>query len=286
MLNFNTRIISAVTLIPLFIFFIFLLPLDVFGYVLIFIIAFTVWEWCQFFGWIKPVKRIIFSIVFCISLLGLQLSFQDLTKLTKEPLIIYILCIGLIWWIFATILLITFPFSARIWSDSMILKILFCIFSILPFYSGSLLIRSINYVINPFVGSWLILYIIFLVWSIDIGGYFFGYFFGKYKLAEKISPAKTIEGMLGGIVTAGVIGYLFNFYFPNLLISKNLLINCIIIFSAILGDLTESMFKRQSGIKNTSNLIPGHGGVLDRIDSSIAAITIFAGLMLFCFIRL
>ncbi|WMY96511.1 MAG: phosphatidate cytidylyltransferase [Arsenophonus sp.] len=286
MLNLNTRIISAIILIPLVIYCIFLLPLDLFGYVLIFVISLTVWEWCQFFGWIKPVKRIIFSILFCIILLGLQLSFQDLTELTKEPLIIYISFIGLIWWILATILLITFPFSARIWSQSLILKILFCIFSMLPFYSGSLLIRSVNYTIDPFVGSWLILYIIFLVCSTDIGGYFFGSFLGKYKLAEKISPAKTVEGMLGGIVTAGFIGYLFDFYFPNLLISRNLLINCIIIFSAILGDLTESMFKRQSGIKNTSNLIPGHGGVLDRIDSLISAITIFSGLMLFCFIRL
>ncbi|WMY95486.1 MAG: phosphatidate cytidylyltransferase [Arsenophonus sp.] len=284
MLNFNTRIISAIILIPLVISGIFLLPLDFFGYVLIFVISLTVWEWCQFFGWIQPVKRIVFSILFFISLLGLQLSFQDLTKLTKEPLIICILFVGLIWWIFATILLITFPLSARIWSHSVILKILFCILSMLPFYSGSLLLRSINYVIDPFVGSWLILYIVFLVWGTDIGGYFFGYFLGKYKLAEKISPAKTVEGMFGGIVTAGVIGYLFNFYFPNLVISRNLLINFIIIFSAILGDLTESMFKRQSGIKNTSNLIPGHGGVLDRIDSLIAAVTIFAGLMLFFFV--
>ncbi|WP_348666584.1 phosphatidate cytidylyltransferase [Arsenophonus symbiont of Ornithomya chloropus] len=281
MLNFNTRMISAIILIPLVITGIFFLPIDLFGYVIIFIISLTIWEWCQFFGWIKSIKRIIFPIVFCISLLGLQLSFQDLTKLIKEPLIICILYIGLIWWVFATILLITFPLSVRIWSDSLILKMLFCILTILPFYCGSLLLRSINYVIDPFIGSRLILYVILLVWSTDIGGYFFGYFLGKHKLAEKISPSKTFEGMFGGIVTAGFIGFLFNCCVPNLVISKNLLINCIIIFSAILGDLTESMFKRQSGIKNTSNLIPGHGGVLDRIDSLIAATTVFAGLILF-----
>ncbi|WMY94776.1 MAG: phosphatidate cytidylyltransferase [Arsenophonus sp.] len=284
MLNFNARIISTIILIPLVIAGIFFLPLDLFGYVIIFVISLTIWEWCQFVGWIKPIKRMIFPIIFCISLLGFQLSFQDLTKLTEEPVVIYILCSGLIWWLLAIILLITFPLSGRVWSRSVILKITFCILTILPFYCGMLLLRGINYAIDPFVGSWLILYIILLVWSTDIGGYFFGYFFGKHKLAEKISPAKTFEGMFGGIVTAGVVGFIFNFYVSDLVISRNLLINFIIIFSAILGDLIESMFKRQSGIKNTGNLIPGHGGVLDRIDSLIAAITVFSGLMLFFFI--
>ncbi|MFP3013420.1 MAG: phosphatidate cytidylyltransferase [Arsenophonus sp. NC-QC1-MAG3] len=281
MLNLNVRIITAIILIPLVIAALFFLPLNLFGYVIIIICSLSAWEWSRFIGWIVQIKRIICAVLFGICLLGLQLSFQDLSQLTTEPLIIYILSAGLAWWLVAVILVVTFPTSARFWSQSVILKILFGILTILPFYCGMLVLRSIDYHIDDFIGAWCVFYVILLVWSVDSGAYFFGHLFGKHKLASKVSPGKTLEGMLGGIMTAGIIAWLFSLFVPVLLISKNLLFSSIIaVIISIFGDLTESMFKRQAGIKDSSHLIPGHGGVLDRIDSLTSAIPVFAGLTL------
>lgn len=284
MLNLNARIITAIILIPLVIAALFFLPPNLFGYVIIVICSLAAWEWSQFIGWTVQIKRIISSVLFGICLLGLQLSFQDLTQLTTEPLIIYILSAGLVWWLVAIILVVTFPTSARFWSQSVILKILFGFLTILPFYCGMLVLKSVDYHIDNFIGAWWVLYVMLLVWSADSGAYFFGHLFGKHKLAAKVSPGKTLEGMLGGMLTAGIIAWLFSLFVPVLLISKNVLFcSVIVVIISVLGDLTESMFKRQAGVKDSSHLIPGHGGVLDRIDSLTAAIPVFAGLRLLFF---
>ncbi|MDR5616454.1 phosphatidate cytidylyltransferase [Arsenophonus sp.] len=284
MLNLNARIITAIILIPLVIAALFFLPPNLFGYVIIVICSLAAWEWSQFIGWTVQIKRIISAVLFGICLLGLQLSFQDLSQLTTEPLIIYILSAGLVWWLVAIILVVTFPTSARFWSQSVILKILFGVLTILPFYCGMLVLKSVDYHIDNFIGAWWVLYVTLLVWSADSGAYFFGHLFGKHKLAAKVSPGKTLEGMLGGMLTAGIIAWLFSLFVPVLLISKNLLFcSVIVVIISVFGDLTESMFKRQAGIKDSSHLIPGHGGVLDRIDSLTAAIPVFAGLTLLFF---
>ncbi|RXK34478.1 CDP-diglyceride synthetase [Arsenophonus endosymbiont of Bemisia tabaci Asia II 3] len=284
MLNLNARIITAIILIPLVIAAFFFLPPNLFGYVIIVICSLAAWEWSQFIGWTVQIKRIISAVLFGICLLGLQLSFQDLSQLTTEPLIIYILSAGLVWWLVAIILIVTFPASARFWSQSVILKILFGVLTILPFYCGMLVLKSVDYHIDNFIGAWWVLYVMLLVWSADSGAYFFGHLFGKHKLAAKVSPGKTLEGMLGGMLTAGIIAWLFSLFVPVLLISKNLLFcSVIVVIISVFGDLTESMFKRQAGIKDSSHLIPGHGGVLDRIDSLTAAIPVFAGLTLLFF---
>uniref|UniRef100_A0A3B0MKA6 Phosphatidate cytidylyltransferase n=1 Tax=Arsenophonus endosymbiont of Trialeurodes vaporariorum TaxID=235567 RepID=A0A3B0MKA6_9GAMM len=284
MLNLNARIITTIILIPLVIAALFFLPPNLFGYVIIVICSLAAWEWSQFIGWTVQIKRIISAVLFGICLLGLQLSFQDLIQLTTEPLIIYILSAGLVWWLVAIILVVTFPTSARFWSQSVILKILFGVLTILPFYCGMLVLKSVDYHIDDFIGAWCVLYVMLLVWSADSGAYFFGHLFGKHKLAAKVSPGKTLEGMLGGMLTAGIIAWLFSLFVPVLLISKNLLFcSVIVVIISVFGDLTESMFKRQAGIKDSSYLIPGHGGVLDRIDSLTAAIPVFAGLTLLFF---
>ncbi|WP_334473265.1 phosphatidate cytidylyltransferase [Arsenophonus sp. PmNCSU2021_1] len=284
MLNLNARIITAIILIPLVIAALFFLPPNLFGYVIIVICSLAAWEWSQFIGWTVQIKRIISVVLFGICLLGLQLSFQDLSQLTTEPLIFYILSAGLVWWLVAIILVVTFPTSARFWSQSVILKILFGVLTILPFYCGMLVLKSVDYHIDNFIGAWWVLYVMLLVWSADSGAYFFGHLFGKHKLAAKVSPGKTLEGMLGGMLTAGIIAWLFSLFVPVLLISKNLLFcSVIVVIISVFGDLTESMFKRQAGIKDSSHLIPGHGGVLDRIDSLTSAIPVFAGLTLLFF---
>ena len=121
-----------------------------------------------------------------------------------------------------------------------------------------------------------------LVWGADIGAYFSGRAFGKRKLAPQVSPGKSWEGVYGGLAAepgdhrdrrpgARLDG--------RQMLIKGLIGAAVIVFISVVGDLTESMFKRQSGIKDSSNLLPGHGGVLDRIDSLTAAIPVFAVLL-------
>ncbi|SDG98936.1 phosphatidate cytidylyltransferase [Alteribacillus persepolensis] len=120
------------------------------------------------------------------------------------------------------------------------------------------------------IGLTLILFILFLIWSTDSGAYFVGKRWGKHKLSPDISPKKTIEGFIGGIVMAAVVGGIFHFFFP-IYSSITTLILFIVVTSVFgqLGDLVESALKRHYAVKDSGTVLPGHGGVLDRFDSLI-----------------
>jgi len=138
-------------------------------------------------------------------------------------------------------------------------------------------------------GGWILLYVLTLVWVADTGAYFSGRKFGKHKLAPAISPGKTWEGVAGGIF-ANLLWMLLVYQMLgsyqlhtglNLSLIQFLLIGLATSFISVVGDLFESILKRQAGVKDSGKLLPGHGGVLDRIDSIIAASPVFvAGLML------
>lgn len=109
----------------------------------------------------------------------------------------------------------------------------------------------------------------------DIGAFFIGSALGRHKIARELSPNKTIEGFLGGVLTSAIFGYgfgaLLSAFSANFSGSRGLLIGLIVGFICPLGDFAKSIFKRQFGLKNTGTLIPGHGGVLDRIDTWLVA---------------
>ena len=118
----------------------------------------------------------------------------------------------------------------------------------------------------------LLLFICVLIWSADIGAYIFGRMYGKVKLVKNVSPNKTWEGVFGSFILGGftlfIIISMTNAYYMdshlNLFIA---LIGLISVVFSIIGDLFESLFKRSQGLKDSGYLLPGHGGILDRIDS-------------------
>jgi phosphatidate cytidylyltransferase len=133
-------------------------------------------------------------------------------------------------------------------------------------------------------GPWWLVGAILMVAIADIAAYFFGRAFGKRKLAPSISPGKTWEGVWGAMVTVTLICVLaaaFSGHSHNTLLLLSLILGVpLLTLLSIAGDLLESMLKRQAGLKDSSNLLPGHGGVMDRIDSHTAALPLIALVLL------
>ncbi|AWS50829.1 MULTISPECIES: phosphatidate cytidylyltransferase [Providencia] len=277
------RLLTAIVLIPIVIAALFLLSPANFGLVVIAVCALGAWEWAQFVGWHSQAKRVGLAVVFAAILLAMQFSISNINQFSSEPMVLYGLWAGLIWWVIAIILVVTYPASAS-WGKSAIIRLLFGVLTIIPFYCGMMVLRTVGYQSDTFFGAWWLLYVMLLVWGADSGAYAFGRTIGRNKMAPKVSPGKTWEGLVGGLITAGIISWLFSAFAPIPVMPDYLLVTSIIVVVvSVFGDLTESMFKRQSGIKDSSHLIPGHGGILDRIDSLTAAIPVFAGLNLLIF---
>lgn len=273
----TSRIITALILIPIVIVALFLLPPLGFAVVSLIVCVLAAWEWSRLAGFHSPVQRIMLAFMCGIILVAMFFC-------AGAPVIADVLWVASGWWVLALLLVFFYPVSAIWWRRSRLIKIVFGIATIVPFFWGMTALRQQDYVSDPHQGAWWLLYVMFLVWSVDSGAYIFGKLFGRNKLAPKVSPGKTWEGFIGGLMTSALVSWLFGLYAPLVISPKKLLICSVVAaLASVLGDLTESMFKREAGIKDSGNLIPGHGGVLDRIDSLTAAVPVFACLMLLVF---
>ena len=259
------RIITALILLPIALCGFFLLEGAGFALFIGLVVTLGAWEWARLAGFEAPVARVVFAVVVALLLFGLYV-FPDLAP--------WVLGAAVLWWGAATWLVLTFPQSAELWSAAST-KLVIGLLILLPAWQGLVLIKAMP------LGNWLIMAVMVLVWGADIGAYFSGRKFGKRKLAPKVSPGKSWEGVFGGLLLSLVItaavgftrGWSISEMFAALFGAAT------IVLISVVGDLTESMFKRQAGIKDSSNLLPGHGGVLDRIDSLTAAIPVFAVLL-------
>jgi len=127
------------------------------------------------------------------------------------------------------------------------------------------------------IGFWMVLLVLFIIWGTDIGAYMIGRKIGKNKLAPAISPNKTIEGSVGGSIAAVLIAIVFFHYYNPLGLSMGLQIMLAVLLSVCgqMGDLVESAFKRYFGVKDAGKILPGHGGMLDRFDSTLFVMPVF-----------
>lgn len=278
------RLITALILIPVVIGALFLLPPVGFAIVTLVVCMLAAWEWGQLAGFASRSQRIWLAILCGFLLVLMLLSLPAYQHSAHLPQVSVPLWLSMGWWVAALLLVLTYPRSAALWRDSHLLRIIFGILTIVPFFWGMVALRQYGYEQNHHIGAWWLLYVMLLVWGADSGAYMFGKLFGKHKLAPKVSPGKTWEGLIGGLLTSALISWLFGRYAPLDIIPEILLICSVVAaLASVLGDLTESMFKREAGIKDSGHLIPGHGGILDRIDSLTAAVPVFACLMLLVF---
>ncbi|CAH0540979.1 phosphatidate cytidylyltransferase [Vibrio marisflavi] len=275
------RIITALILAPLVIWGIFDLPLPWFVVAMAGVVGIGFWEWTQFVNnRSRMIALVPALIVGAVSLYFVPFDHASLNQ--HLPEYYAILIAGAIWWVCSSLLAVTYPKSRSVWESSNCARHLFGILTLLPFFWSVLLLRAEGWLDNPFHGAKIVLFVCLIVWAADTGAYFTGKSLGKHKMAPHVSPNKTIEGLIGGIVTAIVVAWLSAKWFHVEFKSPvaMILITLLTVVFAVLGDLVESMFKRVSGVKDSSNIIPGHGGVLDRIDSLTAAFPIFALLYL------
>ncbi|WNJ94528.1 phosphatidate cytidylyltransferase [Vibrio ruber] len=271
------RIITALVLAPLVILGIFKLPLSIFIAILALLALFGFWEWTQFvsldarFLSLLPAVFIGGGTLWC---LPENFSMSHSLSLPYQVL----LWSGFLWWVVASYLAVSYPKSRPLWEHSKTLKHLFGLLTLIPFFWSVLLLRTEELSVDPYHGAKLVLFVCMIVWVADSAAYFSGRFFGKHKMAPEVSPNKTIEGLIGGVVAACLVAFGLVEWFDLHFSSTGMMLVTIlltVIFS-VLGDLVESMFKRVAGIKDSSHIIPGHGGILDRIDSLTAAFPVFA----------
>ncbi|WP_285430367.1 phosphatidate cytidylyltransferase [Pseudomonas sp. fls2-241-R2A-110] len=259
------RIITALILLPIALCGFFLLEGTGFALFIGLVVTLGAWEWARLAGFTAQPIRIAYAAVVAFFLFIMHIL---------PGLAPWVLGASVLWWGVATYLVLTYPRSSEHWASAAC-KLVIGLLILLPAWQGLVQIKQ-----EP-LGNWLIMAVMVLVWGADIGAYFSGRAFGKRKLAPKVSPGKSWEGVYGGLllslVLAAIVGVARDWSFVQILMG--LLGSAVIVFISVVGDLTESMFKRQSGIKDSSNLLPGHGGVLDRIDSLTAAIPVFAVLL-------
>jgi len=183
-----------------------------------------------------------------------------------------------LWWSFALLWVKSYPTSAVLW-NSVIMRSLMGVLVLAPSWLAAVYLLSFPR------GGGLLIAMVVIVAAADIGAYFSGRTWGKHKLAVLVSPAKTWEGFWGGMLVCLVLAGLIWSVLPNQAshISLPAVITVVLTtaLASVVGDLTVSMVKRQSGHKDSGSLLPGHGGILDRLDSLCGAAPVFAlGLLL------
>lgn len=254
------RILTAVVLLPLTILAIVYLPVAGFAGVAAILLALAAWEWASLVGLTCYVQKIIYVLCFLLLLL--------IPALRTYPLLIF----ALLGWLFVAIWISAYPLGRRIWQSNRILRLMVGLWLLIPCWTGLLLLRQ-----QP-GGMVLMLLLLALVWSADSGAYFVGRYCGKKPLARQVSPKKTQEGVYGGLLCALIITVGLGWFFlrAQVLLPLYAVLVLATAVLSILGDLFESMVKRMAEVKDSGSILPGHGGVLDRLDSLTAAAPVFS----------
>lgn len=266
----KTRIITALILAPIAIGGIFFLPPLGFAIFTGAIITLGAWEWANMAGLTSQAARVAYAASVALVLF-----------LFYHPHSL-VLWLALAWWLVCLMLVRSYPGGSSSWSPVPV-RALMGLLVLVPAWAGLNQMRSGHFLFGTVDNNLLIIvYVFFIVWVADIGAYFAGRAFGKAKLAPRVSPGKSWAGVWGGLVAVAVLAVVASQLAGASLADSALLMVASLVTGAVsvLGDLLESMLKRFRGIKDSSQLLPGHGGIMDRIDSLTAAIPVFALLII------
>lgn len=252
------RIITAVALGAALLIIVLWLPQSVALGVFALVVLVGAWEWSAFPRFPAPVLRFLYVLAIAL-LMGLAYAWSS-RNAGRELLML----IALGWWAVAFLWITLAPAAHN--------RVTVGIAGLLVLVPAWVALAYL-YQSSP-QGALRVLFLLALVWAADIGAYFAGRAFGRLKLAPRVSPSKTWEGVLGGLALSAVVALLGASWFGEPRLAFVSLCVAVAMLS-IVGDLTESMFKRYAGLKDSGAVFPGHGGVLDRIDSVTAAAPAF-----------
>ena len=262
------RALTALVLAPIAIAGILLLNETWFSAALGLILIIASWEYCRLVSITSPTNKAFFT----IAILALSFVFSKNTALLAP-----LLFLALTWWFVALYWVIKYPDSHASVSKNIYTSVINGLFLFVPMAAALIILQSQN--------SSLVLFLLALIWAADIGAYFSGRQFGNKKLCPEVSPNKTLAGLYGGVLLAQAVALCYVFIVvqaPNL---KDFLVFSILALVvslvSVLGDLFESLLKRISGYKDSGDILPGHGGLLDRIDSLTSSAPIFLLLLVF-----
>lgn len=263
----KTRIITALILAPIAIGGIFFLPPMGFAMFTGAIVTLGAWEWANMAGLTGQAARVGYAAVVAVVLFAL---------LRVPSAVVLWLALG--WWLVCLLLVRSYPAGSARWGG-VPARALMGLLVLVPAWVGLNHLRTGGFQFGEVANNLLVIvYVFCIVWVADIGAYFAGRAFGKAKLAPRVSPGKSWAGVWGGLAAVAAFALLISQLAGAGATEALLLVLASLVTGAVsvLGDLLESMLKRFRGIKDSSQLLPGHGGVMDRIDSLTAAIPVFA----------
>ncbi len=263
------RVLTAIILVPLVIGGIFALTTQQFSFVLALFVVLGAWEWARLVKLDSLPQRC--SYLFVLLLLLIACSYLRMF----DEFLFALLSISVIWWLAKIHFLISFrepecQLTQQRWRWGSLGQGLMLL---IPAWLSLVVIHS-----QPQHGPWLLLYLMLLIWGADSGAYFSGRKWGRHKLAPHVSPGKTWEGLYGAMVLCLLLSVVATYGFDFELVAGLffVILSMVAVLFSVMGDLLESAYKRRAGVKDSGTILPGHGGILDRIDSMTAAAPVFA----------
>ena len=269
------RVITGICLAAGLIVALFWLPLSALVYLFGIVTLVAAWEWSNLAGYIQGWARIAYAFSLGLVMFAVyrHVDFAEAPLLERVQPILNLACL---WWSIALLWVMGYPSSAGLWSARPLLGLMGMLV-LIPTW------LALGYLLSLPHGRWLLLYFFVLVAAADIGAYCAGTLWGRRQLAAALSPGKSWEGLCGGVMACALLALVTAVALPQSKLGPAGIaaISLITALATTLGDLLESMVKRQRGVKDSGTLLPGHGGILDRMDGHTAAAPVFAmGLIL------
>lgn len=253
---FKQRLLTTLVLLPLVLAIIYCAPAWMLVGVLLLLIGVSSWEWAQ----LIPFERTEYKLMY---LVAVQLVIWLVALSVGAWLVVGSAC-----WLLILCAVLTYPHSQSWWGYPLVVGGLGVL--LLPIFANVMmgLYQTAH-------GQDLMVYVLSLVWAADIGAYLAGKRWGRHKLIPKVSPGKTLEGSAGGVALVLLVALIGYTLFKPESAALWFLTAFLTALISILGDLLISLLKRRSQLKDSGHILPGHGGMLDRLDSSIAALPLF-----------
>lgn len=273
-MELRQRLLTALILIPLVVWAVLGLNTSTLGLILALFVLLGSWEWGRLIGLRSVVARIGYALMIATLLLLVHALTRELSGVA-----LMVFAVAGLWWLIATLWVLRYRGATGVRAVDTFIGMLVGIVVLVPAWLALTRIHGFSA-----AGPYLMLFVMVLIWAADSGAYFAGRKLGRHKLAPAVSPGKTVEGVIGGLLAAALfaLAAAFGFDLPVLGVFGFVLLSLAVVLLSVVGDLFESLMKRRVGVKDSGQLLPGHGGVLDRIDSLTAAAPVFAlGLSLF-----